>query len=537
MNRLLKPAVKLVESPLVYLVCFAMLPILAGYADTLGEFLPRDAFILCAICAGTTIVLYELLKRLLRNPHQSAFCLWIGIIAFFSYGDISRCVKAAMGVSIHTFPRPALAGIYLLCVAVPILLVGRSKLFWRHHTAALNLVAIGLCLFNLSLIVAHEFELEKTVSSIRSVFDRLNISASTQAIKPDIYLIVLDEFANSNTLKSDYGYDNSSFINYLAGKGFHVEQFSSSNYDRTVLSFCSFLNMQYLDDAITLLHGQRDTASPYFGNGPLAAEQAGCAPIFRITQQSRALRLLKENGYRLINICSGYGATDFLLDADENAGCGLRNRFDAGLLSSTVLRCLDNKFHLLRSLYAENSLAIFQWVPAVAARPGPKFVLAHSLVCHEPYIFDERGTELPLPHGSCSVAEHRRQYLAQLKFAQKKVQTLIDAILNIKGPRPVVVLLSDHGPRPYWQSQGWDQQYVNEHFKNFTAFYFPDGDYSSVGSSISAVNVLRLVFNKYLGTDLPLLPDRCIVVPDGGPWRQYEVTGLLSFKQPLASSP
>src|SRR5690606_9774336 len=63
---------------------------------------------------------------------------------------------------------------------------------------------------------------------------------------PDIYYVIMDGYARSDTLKRDYGYDNSQFEGFLKEKGFHVIEDSRSNYRWTFLSLASSLNMEHL---------------------------------------------------------------------------------------------------------------------------------------------------------------------------------------------------------------------------------------------------------------------------------------------------
>ncbi len=47
-----------------------------------------------------------------------------------------------------------------------------------------------------------------------------------------------------------------------------------------------------------------------------------------------------------------------------------------------------------------------------------------------------------------------------------------------------------------------------DRMKNLNAYYFPDGGSPQVYDSVSPVNTFRIIFNRYFGADLPLLPDR-----------------------------
>ena len=80
---------------------------------------------------------------------------------------------------------------------------------------------------------------------------------------------------------------------------------------------------------------------------------------------------------------------------------------------------------------------------------------------------------------------------------------LVDTILNNSVNPPIIIVQGDHGftdfencpPVPYL------------HFKNYTAFYFPDKNYSMLYDTLSNVNTFPLVFNKYFDTHIPIQMD------------------------------
>src|SRR6185503_17736350 len=66
--------------------------------------------------------------------------------------------------------------------------------------------------------------------------------------RPDIYLIIVDEYAGSKELKDLFSFDNTSFESQLRERGFHIIHNSTSNYNATVYSMASMLNMDYINN-------------------------------------------------------------------------------------------------------------------------------------------------------------------------------------------------------------------------------------------------------------------------------------------------
>ena len=67
------------------------------------------------------------------------------------------------------------------------------------------------------------------------------------APKRDIYFIILDRYANQQTLEENYDHDNSYFIDGLRDRGFFVASKSRGPYPKTPHSIQTTLNMEFVD--------------------------------------------------------------------------------------------------------------------------------------------------------------------------------------------------------------------------------------------------------------------------------------------------
>ena len=79
--------------------------------------------------------------------------------------------------------------------------------------------------------------------------EKLRLQPMISGEKPDVFLIVMDEYAGFKTLIEHYKFDNSEFSNRLEANGFFVAKNPISNYNGTLFSTLSLLNMTYLDTA------------------------------------------------------------------------------------------------------------------------------------------------------------------------------------------------------------------------------------------------------------------------------------------------
>ena len=119
-----------------------------------------------------------------------------------------------------------------------------------------------------------------------------------------------------------------------------------------------------------------------------------------------------------------------------------------------------------------------------------------------------------------SHGEYAEGYRHQTAYVAGQVLAAVDAILARPGPRPVIVIHGDHGPRSSSDPQNANGYKWRERLGIFSAYYFPPGEApSAVPDDISPVNGLRLVANRYLGTSLPQLPDTSFVSTWDRPYR------------------
>lgn len=138
-------------------------------------------------------------------------------------------------------------------------------------------------------------------------------------------------------------------------------------------------------------------------------------------------------------------------------------------------------------------------------RPGPKFVVFHTLLPHDPYIFGERGQPVTFP----ADADHTSTpgiayYLRQLQFTRRKLLEAVDEIFAGSKTPPVVLIQADEGFEVNADLVG-EAAAQDIRVKGLAAFYLPGRGPARVPQPPNTVNSLRFVFNRYLGTHYPML--------------------------------
>lgn len=320
--------------------------------------------------------------------------------------------------------------------------------------------------------------------------------------KRDIYLIILDEYANAEVTGARYGFDNHVFLDSLRRLGF-VVPVVHSNYLHTLISLPSLLNASQLADLPNDV-GSR-TGNPRLAN--------------HLVEHNRAVEFLKSQGYTFAFFPSLWwpatrhnGSADLEFDGSDG--------FDpARELSRTELRRDLRIASMLDLLHRETrwsaadgeqtirTLAAVAQVPRI---PGPVFGLAHVLSPHQPFTFQSDCR--PLGPKLAAGSRPGSRYIGQIECTNRMVLKLVTAVLRASDVPPVILLQGDHGS----STPGFDTAATAEdiplasahdRFGAFGAYYLPDHGSAAFGNSVTVVNVLGNVLRYYLGADLPREPD------------------------------
>jgi hypothetical protein len=293
---------------------------------------------------------------------------------------------------------------------------------------------------------------------------------------PDVYFIVPDAYANSKVLRDYFGYDNEDFHSYLKDRGFVIVEESESNYPNTHLSLPTTLNMEY-----------GDTLIPEF----LSISES---TLREFIEENRTVHLFKKLGYQYVAITSDNTAFNGR-SADVRYGKNLLFRV---LIKPTIF----DPFSYRRR---ERILNAFNSLQNIGTFPSPKFVFAHIVSPHDPYVFGPDGEEIGIHTGERRSAEDMELYLGQVKFVNKKLQEAIDSILASSSHIPIIVLQSDHGVH---LSDSHGEEVVDSvRLKNFSAYLLPGEKGDALPPSIDSVNTFRFIFDQYFGTSFGLLDD------------------------------
>ena len=492
---------------------FAGMPVLALMASNLGV-VPLIHGLRPLILSLTAALLLQLLfGALLRDGGKAAVMSSTCLILFFSYGHAHIAALAALflllqrvvgfneGTTLAVWLHPFLIA---LCVSVFLLVlraVRRGAGQSGEITRLLNLVTALLLLYPAVQVLRYGLSLRED----RSTPSQPEVVGQTS---PDIYYIILDGYGAERTLQQVYDYNNLDFLQFLSSQGFYVASESTSNYAQTILSLTSSLNFDYLDEVL----GEVETTDVNI--------------LIPLLRNNQVRRLLASEGYRFVAFSTGYGRTEI-----PNADLYLQPSVDsAGLLESllietTFLRAVESFTSVvgLRFPYPgfqahrQQVLFILDQLPMVAEIPGPKFVFAHILLPHPPFVFGPEGEELvqrhsyELANGSDFLGtydEYIEGYRGQVSYLNSSLEEIIPRLIGGSPVDPIIVLQGDHGPGAGLDWRSPTAEGLTERFRILNAIRLPGAAPELLYPAISPVNTFRVILNQYFRASLGLLPDR-----------------------------
>lgn len=501
---------------------FALFPVFFLYSQNLGQVPASDLVTPLCVTLGATAILLLAAWVVLRDVCRAALVTSVGLFAIFAYGPVFDKVDGSQVQNLASGRQDVLLPVWGALAVILMLAAWRSGRRLHDITKALNIVSVAVVATVLLPLagpgLSSTFGARPAAAKPRAVSE---LHPNDRMGRPDIYYIILDRYAGADALQERFGYDNSAFLRALKERGFYVPN-SWANYPRTTHSLASSLNMRYLDNSTNC---EWDT-------------------LFKQLNGNSVVKSLQAIGYDYVNIGSWWSHTARDPSAEVNLTAPVPTEFSRVLYETTMLSPLGQKrspsLDVRRQRWRVTRFQ-FDRLAASKAMRGPKFVFAHILLPHEPFVFDRDGKFLSVDEASQRGGSE--MYLGQLEYANKRVLRLLDTLLATpRRSRPVVILQADEGAFPLGYSgtgYRWDHAAPNElmiKMNILNAYYWPNLDRTGLYEGVTPVNSFRLLFKRYFGAHVRLLPDRIKVWEDGlHPCRFHDVTGKVSAlrKPPL----
>lgn len=503
--------------PLVFYAIFGML-----------QMQPDVLTIPILVCLTGTLALYGILALVLRNAEKAAIITTIVSAMFFTLTYIFLLDKALGIVNAAELLRASMIPVFavfwgLLIAACAFVTVTRKPL--TLATRILNEAGLYLCLLEILVVAAHAGQVSFLwMPSVERIYDSQDnvqyrkaragaARLSAAQSKPDVYFILLDEFASRQVLKRFFDYDNEEFLDLLRARGFVVARDSHSNYPRTMLTLASMMNMTHLDELATLC----------------GADTTDWSVLVEVIRDSRIARLFKEAGYRTVMFGSGAAPTDWNPAVDENHPCTMINWFAMKLMQASLPGLLPGSHEFFNEQTRRQRLCTFEGLKKMPRERGPKFVFAHFLLPHEPFIFGPGGEAVDIPEEVVGETWHpktRRGFKDQTIFLEKAILATVDEIIRKSEVRPVIIIQGDHGPNSTGSitTPTPNDNVLVERYGVLSAYLVPEPVRASIYDTITPINIFRILSNHLFGSAFDLARDRIYYTPYPYPYRFQDVT-------------
>jgi len=504
------PTARLVFHP--YL--FAAYPILALYPANANELQFSALLSPLIVIVGLTGCLVGIFKVFGADPQRAGLHVSLSLALFFSFGHVAQALESWKG-------QPwdgAVVSVYL----ATFLLVAHGIQSARHPGRfgyLLNRISALFCLVPLTLALVTSLEKPQ-----RPAFAPVPIlPGAVDLQRPDIYHILLDGYARADTLAEYYSHDNTPFLRALEDRGFIVCSQAFSNYTRTDLTFFSMLNATHVTD---LLQSGEVTPDDF----------SGAVPYIR---DNRAIQNLRQLGYKIVRFETAWSSTEGM-PTDVLLAPSLRvSELHSLILGMTPLFRTAMKRMFLH-LHRSQIQFVLEGIAGTASIPGPKYVLAHVVSPHWPFVFREDGSfndpgpiffNVLDPHGGSNFTvekgPYRRQYADQLKFVNREILKGLDGLLGSIDPNAIVLIHSDHGPQSLLGEPVSIQARVRERMRILLAWRVPPGMKHRIESRMSPITIFPRILSYITGKALPEPPQRAYRVGSGDVPVLEEVTSLI----------
>lgn len=461
------------------------------------------------------ITSFLLWKIVFKDGLKASFAATGFLILFWNYDLFYQGINYVLNLK-HWHTVPLFLFIYGHLVFFLDLI--NKKIDLEKVNQVLFLTLSILIVYNLVMLMPAEIQKRSNSLNKCEIQDVIRDKDKTDNY-PDIYLIILDEYASINTIKKEWGYNNDGFVNFLRDKGFFVAEKSEHRYFQTMLSMSTLLNLEYITGPV-----EKNDLLDYFYNPDkikgkqIYEELKSISDSYKIRKWSEnyLVSFLKEKGYKIIileGISQHYPTfninnADFsiayqdIIDESSDAGKSFfyRDAFYMELFKRTILSFFDIYLQgLTGDVNYDGTKYVFNYLKKdIYYIKSPKFVYAHILCPHIPFVFDRDGNYVV-----STIDKDNNAYLEQYIYVTKEMRDTINKILT-QSSDPIIIVQNDHGPRPHLVNLKDE----NNAFQAFNAVYFPSQDYQKLHDSIAPVNTLRVMLNQYFNENFEMLEER-----------------------------
>lgn len=475
--------------------------VLHGFIENLGFISILDCLILITYYWSFAALITLICKLITKNWTAAAITASFILSFQLFFGYLQDTLKTYMPFAFLSSYR-FLISIAIISVLI-ILFIGKNKeKQLKKAKDYLNILFAILILFDFTIGIKKQFIDKEKTFAITETKKEFQNKIKQIAYKPNIYLLVFDEYASSKSLYNKYGFLNN-LDSFLLANNFKIMWNSKSNYNFTPFSIASLLNMSYVQGIKA-----KDSLT--------AKEYSAAAALIK---ENKVVSLLRDLDYTIENL------SVFDLDGSptliEESFLPLKTKlitgrtfwgkfkkdFDWLFYDRFPFNIFNEKFYLKtkkNNQLIENKL--LDAIPKTKTRPT--FTYAHFYMPHAPFYFNQYGI---LKADSVILSELKSRphsaYLEYVQFTNNKIMKIVNVIKTYDRDA-IILIYGDHGFRPTEETND------KTIFANLNAIYLPNSLNHNFYDSISGVNEFRLLFNNIFNANFERLADSSVFLKD-----------------------
>jgi hypothetical protein len=218
-------------------------------------------------------------------------------------------------------------------------------------------------------------------------------------------------------------------------------------------------------------------------------------PLNELIIHSKVRQAVEDAGYKFIALPSAFLFTQ-IRDADIYLTYAKFqvSDFEGLLLSKSLAGPMIEMANIdipLVNYETERKSILFtlDMLGKMPSQPGPKFVFAHILSPHHPFVFDENGNPLQTdqpyfiggqPEYYGSPQEYSAMLARETSYLDSRLEDVITAILEKSHRPPIIIIHGDHGPGALTNFISLDRNCLSDRFSILNAYYYPEQKYDGL---------------------------------------------------------
>lgn len=529
---------KMKNKKIFHPILVALFPILIVYSQNVGRVDVEELILPVILLVIFAISFYYGLKFVLKNPFKASIIVTLVLIFLFSYGHVYYLLN---DVSIDGFDigrNRYLIPAFTIILGVSLFFIIKSNRIFDNATSIMNVISIVflmVAISNIGFVAAENANCENCENQeifyegkdFTKFFEPHKFFIADNQELPDVYYLILDEYARNDALLEYHDFDNSEFKIFLEGKGFHVADDSFTNYPMSIQAIPTVMNMNYINFLADEIGSDVRNFEPLIGKD------------FGLYSNNMVIKNFKDMNYKIITF-NTFSLTHYENKLSDKIFCDRHISLLDNKMIDVLARTSIFGYYVERWAEAElrqvTLCAFDEFGNAGKVFDEPVFVWAHVMLPHPPWIFGPNGEEItpgkPLlitdnPEFRDAGWEPKLQYTQQVEFANKKTTEVIEKILE-NNQNSIIIVQGDHGTAwdLNWKEPTRDDAW--QRLRNFDAIYFPDEVKRDILSDDrTLVNTFRTVFNEYYGSEYEILENKLYWGWNEKPYNFKEMTDYL----------